>query len=319
MDQAHRAKYQEALTKRFIQIPIEIFFDQRLTPCDKIIYGRINTFDNFYETNGKTAELLGMSDKQVARSKRQLEALGYISKVGNDGRGMIYAANEKKLTALREQKAEHIKTCPGIIEGEKRCTCGATRALSDRTNCPNDRTNCPFDRTNCPTEYKERIKREEKEKQTKEKGDQPKQYGNADVNALLTAWAEATGFDYKNQKMERYAMAGLIKQHGLDRTRALLRLVERARRSDDRFAPQIAKPSQLRGKYSKLEALTMWAERADKNAASIPAPIIPKNPAYFYEDPDDYDTGETREEIHERCEALRAKFGFGPRKELGDE
>ena len=114
-------------------------------------------------------------------------------------------------------------------------------------------------------------------------------------------------------------MAGLIKQHGLDRTKALLRLVERARRSDDRFAPQIAKPSQLRGKYSKLEALTMWAERADKTAASIPAPIIPKNPDYFYEDPDDYDTGETREEIHERCEALRAKFGFGPRKELGDE
>ena len=279
----------------YVILTLDILEDERLTMADKFVLARMTGFDRaggHYESIGNTAKALGVSERTVQRAHKRLEELGYIETVGTSELGT-------KLIKIKTLFPEGVTKCQG---GDKSAPRGVTK---------------------CHPIIKKDNKDIKKDKsffnESEQSDDQPKQYGNADVNALLTAWAEATGFDYKNQKMERYAMAGLIKQHGLDRTKTLVRLVERARRSDDRFAPQIAKPSQLRGKYSKLEALTMWAERADKTAASIPAPIIPKNPDYFYEDPDDYDTGETREEIHERCEALRAKFGFGPRKELGDE
>lgn len=278
---------QESRARHFVILTQEIIEDERMTLAEKIILARISGFEEFFESAEETADKLKISADKIRKAKQHLVKLGLITELTNTGRGKRYTASflDARLVKLTNQTGQINQS----------------------------------DWSKKPTEYKESIKREEKEKQTKEKGDeQPKQYGNADVNALLTAWAEATGFDYKNQKMERYAMAGLIKQHGTERVKSLLRLVERARRSDDRFAPQIAKPSQLRGKYSKLEALTIWAERADKAAASIPAPIIPKNPDYLYED-EDYTAGETREQIHERCEALRAKYGFGPRKELDDE
>lgn len=302
---AHRAKQQEALAKRFILIPMEIFFDDKLTPCDKIIYGRINTFDEFFESNAKTAELLNISDKQVKRSKRQLLDLDYIRIIGNDGRGKRYAINQGKLTAIRRAIAEEIASCPGVLNGETACVC-------EGTICPTMGTICPEKGTICPTENKKRIKRELKEKQTKEKtdGSEPQQFGNPDVNAMLDAWAEATGFDLKNQKMERYAMSGLIKSHGLDATKALVERVKRARRSDDRFAPQIAKPSQLRGKYSKLEALTMWEERQAKDAKALHR----ANPIRIYQQAqpeptdDKPDTPEAKVERQRIAQELKAKL-----------
>ncbi len=301
---AHRAKQQEALAKRFILIPMEIFFDDKLTPCDKIIYGRINTFDEFFESNAKTAELLNISDKQVKRSKRQLLDLDYIRIIGNDGRGKRYAINQGKLTAIRRAIADEIASCPGVLNGETACVC-------EGTICPTMGTICPEKGTICPTENKKRIKRELKEKQTKEKTDgSEQQFGNPDVNAMLDAWTEATGFDLKNQKMERYAMAGLIKQHGLDATKALINRVKRARRSDDQFAPQIAKPSQLRGKYSKLEALTLWEERQGKAAQALrkanPIRLYQQNQPEPTEDAPD--TPEARAERQRIAQELRAKF-----------
>lgn len=319
MTPEHRDKQQEALARHFIQIPMEIFFDKALTSTDKIIYGRINTFDEFFESNGRTADILGICEKQVRRSKKHLLDLGYIKLGHNDGRGKSYIANEAKLHDIRRAIADEIKRCQGVEIGQETCEHGVPIWSDDeRTFCPSERTFCPEKRTICPPENKVEEKENKKEKLTKEKteSDQPQQFGNPDINALLDAWAEATGFDYKNQKMERYAMAGLLKTHGLDATKSLISRVKLARRSGDRFAPQIAKPSQLRGKYSKFEALTMWAERREAEQSSTPAPMVPKNPDYFYENPDAYDTGETREEIHERCEKLREKYGFGPRKEL---
>lgn len=284
-------KPQSDYERKFVLIPHEIFADKELTPTDKLVFGRIYGFEIFFESAARTAEILGISERQVKRSRQTLESADYITCIKETAKGKQYRANERKLRGAR------------LAQG---CQIGTDGV-----------TNCPKGVPNWPTEYKDSIKIEErlKEKQTKEKTEQ--QFGNPDINALLDAWAEATGFNYKNQKMERYAMAGLLKTHGLDATKALINRVKLARRSGDRFAPQIAKPSQLRGKYSKFEALTLWAERREAEQSKAPTgPIIPKNPDYFYEDPDAYDTGETREEIHERCEKLREKYGFGPRREL---
>lgn len=312
MTPEHRSRQQDALAKHFIRIPMEIFYDKELTPCDKLIYGRINTFDEFFESNARTAELLCISEKQVRRSKKHLLDLGYIKLGHNDGRGKAYIANEAKLREMRRAIANNIKDCPGTECGHEICECGATMESSRmRTICPTDRTICPEKRTICPTENKVE-EREIKEKQAKEKnGSEPQQFGNPDVNALLDAWAEATGFDLKNQKMERYAMSGLIKSHGLEATRALVERVKRARRSDDRFAPQIAKPSQLRGKYSKLEALTLWEERSAKQEEAErrnnPARLYPTGlPDYCHDDTTD--TPEAKAERQRVAKELRERL-----------
>jgi hypothetical protein len=313
MTPEHRDKQQEALARHFIQIPMEIFFDKELTPTDKIIYGRINTFDEFFESNGRTADILGICEKQVRRSKKHLLDLGYIKLGHNDGRGKSYTANEAKLRDIRRAIADEIKRCPGVEIGQETCDHGVTIWRNEwRTICPDERTICPKKRTICPPEYKEEEKENKKEKLTKEKADgsEPQQFGNPDVNAMLDAWAEATGFDLKNQKMERYAMSGLIKSHGLDATKALVERVKRARRSDDRFAPQIAKPSQLRGKYSKLEALTMWEERQAKDAKALHR----ANPIRIYQQAqpeptdDKPDTPEAKVERQRIAQELKAKL-----------
>lgn len=274
---------QESHARRYVILTQDILEDSRITLAEKIVLARISGFEIFFESAEETAERLGISAETVRKAKQNLAKLGLITEIADTGRGKQYVASfldESRLVNFTNQPGKFYQSDWQIL----------------------------------PTENKERLKREEKEKQTKEKTEQ--QFGNPDINALLDAWAEATGFNYKNQKMERYAMAGLLKTHGLDATKALINRVKLARRSGDRFAPQIAKPSQLRGKYSKFEALTLWAERREAEQSSTPAPMVPKNPDYFYEDPDTYDTGETREEIHERCEKLREKYGFGSRKEL---
>ena len=280
---------QESHARRYVILTQDILEDSRITLAEKIVLARISGFDEFFESPDETAQRLNLNADTVRKAKQHLAKLGLIKETKNTGKGKRYIAT--------------------FLDGSSR--------LGKSTNLLGEITQSDWG--NYPTENKVEIKKEnKKEKQTKEKTepDQPQQFGNPDINALLDAWAEATGFNYKNQKMERYAMAGLLKTHGPEATKALISRVKLARRSGDRFAPQIAKPSQLRGKYSKFEALTLWAERREAEQISTPAPMVPKNPAYFFEDPDAYDTGETREEIHERCEKLREKYGFGPRKEL---
>lgn len=265
---------QEARARHFVILTQEILEDERLTLAEKIILARISGFEEFYEAAEETAEKLKISADKVRKAKQHLAKLGFIIELENTGRGKRYIASflEARLVKLTNQTGQINQS----------------------------------DWAKNTTEYKESIKRELKEKQTKEKDpDQPKTYGNAEVNAMLEAWAEATGFDYKNQKNERYAISGLIRQHGPERMRALLRLVSMARRSRDRFAPQIAKPSQLRGKYSKLEALTMWAEKREAEAkATGPSPALYRTPEWIHDEAPDQDL--TQAERHEIAEKHRA-------------
>lgn len=285
----------------YVILTLDILEDDRLTMSDKFVLARITGFDRaggHYESVANTAKALGISERKVQYARKRLEELGYIETVGISELGTKLI---KIKTLCPERGAENAPGC-------KKCTGVQKMPKGGAKSAPNNKE-----------ENKDNIKKDKSfliEEPQDSADDQPQQFGNPDINALLDAWAEATGFNYKNQKMERYAMAGLLKTHGLDATKALINRVKLARRSGDRFAPQIAKPSQLRGKYSKFEALTMWAERREAEQSSTPAPMVPKNPDYFYEDTDAYDTGETREEIHERCEKLREKYGFGPRREL---
>ena len=279
--------------KRFIMIPMEVMMDERLTLADKAVYGRGHFFNEYFESAGETAKLLGISENQVKISKRKLESLGFMTCIANDGRGKRYVT----LTPWQQGR------------------------LSE-----NDRQRvrkCQSDDKNLTPEYKESLNEQKsfslEDKSSKDgkadgesskslnEQEAPKRYGNAEINDLLDLWAQETGFSHHGTKMERYAISGLLRQYGSEATKALIRRVGRATRSRDRFAPQIAKPSQLRGKYEKLTALTVWENR--KDLPSDDGPDLRK----LYETPAEYrepqqETTLTKEELHQHAEDIRERY-----------
>ena len=178
------------------------------------------------------------------------------------------------------------------------------------------------------TENKERLKREETivaqapedetdDEQLKE-DESPKRYGNADINEILDLWEEATGFSHHSEKRERFAANNLLRKYGLEATKALVRRVEVAIRSNDQFAPQIAKPSQLMGKYEKLTALKMWeertakreeAERANSNTPDFRKLYANPDAPHYYHDcrPS---TPEEKAEVHRKAEEIKKKLDW---------
>ena len=161
-----------------------------------------------------------------------------------------------------------------------------------------------------------------------EESEKPKRYGKAEINEILDEWEAATDFQWHGVRQERFAVNTLLRKFGPEATKALVRRVRTARRSDDQFAPQIAKPSQLVGKYEKLTALTMWEERCARikaKAAEMEGPDFRKlyNMGERPEDePDeDYSKEYTEEEKQRRQDlvaGLREKYGF-KRKEADNE
>lgn len=275
----------------YVILTLDILEDKRLSRAEKFVLARITGFDRaggHYESVTNTAKALGISERTVQYARKHLEELGYIETVGYTDLG-TKLIKIKSLCPERSAKiAGGCKNCTGVQKLHKG---GAKTA-------PNNKE-----------ENKDLLK--DKSFNKNENADEaPKRYGNETINALLDAWAEATGFDYKNQKMERYALNGLVKQHGLDRTKELVALVKQARQGEDRYAPQIAKPSQLRGKYSKLEALLLWADRKKPE----PKPEKPRGPIYesfkFEDEPKSTLTKEERHEIAEKCREI----AFGGKK-----
>lgn len=298
---------QEKFARRFIIIPYEVMMDERLTLADKLVFGRALNFHQFFESVEHTAAFIGISIDQARKSKQKLEKLGLLRCYQNDGRGKRYTA-ELDMSKLKQSQSRQ-------------------RRLAENHNAIGKINQSDWE--NQPTENKESLKGAERlsfeDKSSKGstapdesaandplKDEQPKRYGNAEVNDALDLWEQQTGFSHHSTKSERFAISGLIKQYGYEATKALILRVGRARRSRDRYAPQIAKPSQLRGKYSKLEALTIWEQRRDAESSDGP------NLRKLYETPREYleerdpTAGKTKEELHAETQAIREQYRGTP-------
>ena len=289
-----RIDEQNSRERKWLVIPMSIMADKRLSLADKVIYGRAFFFDEFFESKEHTAELLGISPNKVKISKRKLEALGLLQCIRNDGRGKRYVAILAQQGRGSESDLQRNKICPP--ENQK---------LTPENKAENKAEISFFDKTKkeapaAPSSNDEPLN---------EEPEQPTRYGNAEINKLLDLWQEQTGFSHHGTKAERYAINNLLRKNGYEAAEALIRRVGAARRSDDQFAPQIAKPSQLQGKYSKLEALTMWEERQVKQeAASADHPDF--NLLYPIAQIDDYDYrgDKTKEELHADAQNIRDKW-----------
>lgn len=220
---------------RFIILTQNILGDQSLTPCDKLVLARITGFTTFYESNATTAEFLGIGEDTVKKSKQKLEKLGYILLVADNGHGKKYAPNYNQILGSG----------------------GESTRLAMKIYPAGDE--------NLPTENKEKNK--EKNKKCDEsvaecvENSVKKPYGREDINELVDLWQAETGIDIKGQQNQRRQLYNLLRKYGLDGTKTLIKRVGDAIRSGDRFAPQIATPSDLTGKYSKLARLDMWETR----------------------------------------------------------
>lgn len=311
-EERDQAQYNQS--RLFISVPFEIMLDERLTLADKFIYGRALFFHELFESVEKTAAFIGISVSQAQKSKLKLEKLGFLQCIEDTGRGKRYKAiYDKQIFCLSEARQ-------------------ATLAK----NAKEVSRICEPDSQNLRTEIKESIKGEERilfedkssnkaqapginseEDQLKEES--PKRYGNAEINEILNQWQEATGFDWHSAKQERFATNTLLRKYGCEATKALVRRVGAARRSGDQFAPQIAKPSQLLGKYEKLTALTMWEERKAKAEAAEAETYAPAYIPEYMRTPTeprpDYvdvrpSTPEEKAEVHRKAMEIRAKLPF---------
>ena len=297
-EQIERDALQNKYAHNYLLIPMPVMMNPELTLADKAVFGRAYGFDFLFESPTQTAAVLGISPSQVRVSKRKLEKMGLLTCVEENFFGKKYVARLANYTyPLSESDNPPIKICQPPCQ-------------------------------NLTTENKERLKREEtivaqapedetNDEQLKE-DESPKRYGNADINEILDLWEEATGFRHHSEKRERFAANNLLRKYGLEATKALVKRVEVARRSDDQFAPQIAKPSQLMGKYEKLTALKMWeertakreeAERANSNTPDFRKLYAnPEAPHYYHDCRPS--TPEEKAEVHRKAEEIKKKLDW---------
>lgn len=296
--QQQRNKEQDALERKFLVIPFSVLADERLTPIDKLTYGRALFFEQFFEAPSRTAKILGCSENQIKISKRKLETLGFIKCVSNDGRGKTYIAmvNFQQQGRVSKSDTQTIRNC----SSENQNLTTENKAENKAEN--NSSKDKSFEEAQAPAEDSEKDPLND---------DKPKSYGKTEINELLELWREETGFDHKSTKSERYAINNLLRKNGYEATKALIRRVGRARRSDSQFAPQIAKPSQLQGKYSKMEALVLWEERqsqAEQPKTATGRPIIEGPKVPVFKPDEDVRNDKTEEELRAECQAIRDKY-----------
>lgn len=315
-EQIERDALQNKYAHNYLLIPMPVMMNPELTLADKAVFGRAYGFDFLFESPTQTAAVLGISPSQVRVSKRKLEKMGLLTCVEENFFGKKYVARLANYNyPLSESDNPLVKICQPPCQ-------------------------------NLTTENKERLKEEkslslkdksfkespestsENEEPLKEESEKPKRYGKAEINEILDEWEAATDFQWHGVRQERYAVNNLLRKFGPEATKALVRRVRAASRSDDQFAPQIAKPSQLVGKYEKLTALTMWEQRQARikaKAAEMEGPDFRKlyNMGERPEDEPDEDyskeyTEEEKQRRHDLVTGLREKYGF-KRKEADNE
>lgn len=224
---------------RFLVVPFDILGVKELNMTDKFVFARIAGFRKFFESSQTTADFLGLSKIQVERAKRKLVKLGYVIELADTGRGKIY-------------KCQDFYCIADKISNE----CQSRYDKNVRPDLPKMSDQIA---PKCQTENKYRINIESKGETPSE---EKKDFGRADVNELVALWEKETGINIKGQQNQRRQLYNLVRKYGFDATKTLIKRVGVATNSPDRFAPQIATPSDLTGKYSKLPKLELWENRA---------------------------------------------------------
>lgn len=236
-----------------VWIPAEIWLDQSIPATAKMLYAEIACFGSrgCWKKSDELREPLGIGVELFQKLCRQLKESGYITEKRMFGRIV-------RTTTLGFQSSSG-------IDHQR------VKPLDEQAESPAD------EQAESPAVQKEYTKDNTKEHtqgasapadDEKEQGKQTR-YGNKAVNDLLDYWQEQTGFDHHRDQRERRAAHNLIQKMPHEAIKPLVRAVGDTIRLNDRFAPQITKPSDLVGKYSKLDKLRLWQARRQQSTVSI--------------------------------------------------
>ena len=280
---------QEQEQIKFLVMPFDILAIKELNMTDKFVLARIAGFRKFFEASQSTADFLGLTKLQVERAKRKLSALGYIEELADTGRGKVYRCAD--VYSILDKMDD------------------ARKVTSDVTSKSHQV------RLKSHTENKVENKDENIINAPSADDDSSKEYGRADINELIRNWSEQV-HDIQGDKTQRRYAYNLIRKYGAEGAQELVERVSAMKRKNDRFAPNIAKLSDLMGKYSKLDKLEAWEQR--QQAESRPnEPQYTPPPAYF-RTPDLSDYGdawrevpdEEHERISQQIKDARARMPF---------
>ena len=259
---------QEQEQIKFLVMPFDILAIKELNMTDKFVLARIAGFRTFFEASQSTADFLGLTKLQVDRAKRKLSALGYIEELADTGRGKVYRCAD--VYSILDKMDDARKVTSDITS--------KSHQVRRKSHTENKIENKVENIINAPSAD----------------DDSSKEYGRADINELIRNWSEQV-HDIQGDKTQRRYAYNLIRKYGADGAQELVERVAAMKRKNDRFAPNIAKLSDLMGKYSKLDKLEAWEQR--QQAESKPnEPQYTPPPAYF-RTPDLSDYGDAWREV----------------------
>lgn len=280
---------QEQEQIKFLVMPFDILAIKELNMTDKFVLARIAGFRTFFEASQTTADFLGLTKLQVDRAKRKLSALGYIEELADTGRGKVY-------------RCADVYSILDKMDGARKVTSDVTsksHQVRRKSHIENKVENKDENIINAPSAD----------------DDSSKEYGRADINELIRNWSEQI-HDIQGDKTQRRYAYNLIRKYGAEGAQELVERVAAMKRKNDRFAPNIAKLSDLMGKYSKLDKLEAWEQRQEAESKPNEPQYTPP-PAYF-RTPDLSDYGDAWREvpdeeharISQQIKDARAKMPF---------
>ena len=265
----------DGVIKRWVILTQEILGAKDINTTDKIVLAYITSFEQYYSSNESAAKFLGLTERTIQLSKQKLVRLGYITVLKNTGRGKIYTFNVNRLS----------KYC------QSDCQNSDNQTVKKLTTYNKD---------------KEKKKDNNAEKNSAPVEKSKNEYGRADINELEDLWLAETGINIRSQMNQRRQLSNLVKKYGYEPTKTLVRRVGVAIHSRDRFAPQIATPSELTGKFSKLPRLELWENR---NKAARPFGNHLERSIPDYNGAWDEKSDEERAEVSAMMREFRQKLG----------
>lgn len=221
-----------------IWIPAEIWLDDNLPALAKLLYAEIAGFGKrgCWKKSEELMQPLGIKSTTFQQLCKLLRDRGYIVEQRMFGRIVrtttLSFASPQNLHQRKKRGDEHHKIC------------GDEQAVSRGVH----------------KEYtKEYISNEIRGENVAEPVGNS--FGREDINELAELWEHETGVSIKGQQNQRRQLYNLTRKYGLDKTRGIIKLTGRAAKSQDRYAPIIATPSELTGRFEKLSKLRLWYMR----------------------------------------------------------
>lgn len=120
------------------------------------------------------------------------------------------------------------------------------------------------------------------------------EFGDKNVNELMTYWSQKIGIKASQSKPNRNACATLIRQKGIEGAKRIVDLIYEAIHSQGLYAPSISSFADLYGAYGKMAKLEAFAIRLEaKNASERKISALYRNSVPVYDEPTDDDRAQT--------------------------